>query len=93
MYLNMTKTNNIARPDKYIFRIYSYNASTGATSTNYENYQLPAVTAGLSSSPSYNILTSKDYSFINTQLGINTSSGSTTEWLTRKGDWTTPTAA
>ena len=42
------------------FRHYAENSS-GSLSGYFENFRLPSVTAGLSSNPTYNILTSKDW--------------------------------
>jgi hypothetical protein len=42
IYMAMAQTNSIYRPNKYNFRIFSYNSSTGATdSSHYETYSLP----------------------------------------------------
>lgn len=52
-------TNNVNRPDRFQFREYSYNSSTGATLNYYERYLLPSVTAGKTSNSDYDIITTK----------------------------------
>ena len=59
MYLATPLTGSNRRTDRFIFRGMSYNSSTGARLTNYENYQLPSVNADRTSNATYNILTSK----------------------------------
>ena len=59
MYLATPLTGSNRRTDRFIFRGMSYNSSTGARLTNYENYQLPSVDADRTSNATYNILTSK----------------------------------
>lgn len=59
MYLATPLTGSNRRTDRFIFRGMSYNSSTGARLTDYENYQLPSVNADRTSNATYDILTSK----------------------------------
>ena len=43
-----------------IFRQNSYNSSTGATRSNFENYVLPDVDGDLTSNKTYEIMTEKN---------------------------------
>lgn len=55
-----SKTNNIQRPHAVEFQQYSYNSSTGEISTTgWEMYRLPEVTAGMTTTHVYSILTTK----------------------------------
>lgn len=63
IFCNYGTTNNITRCDKIYLRHYSYNSSTGAAIDDWDQYCLPAVTPDLTTSHTYNILTTKDMSF------------------------------
>lgn len=78
---------------RIFFRSWSATASSGTSTGKYETYYLPTATDGLSSNATYSIRTSKDNTYIYSYIGVNTESGSTTQWLNKKGGWTTPTAA
>ena len=63
LYLAHVTKNSKRVADKFVVRQYSYDASTGETSENYENYYFPSTTAGLSSNAEYYIRTSKDSNY------------------------------
>ena len=60
IFMNSEITNNITRPDRMYFRQYTYDSSTGVISEAWDQYCLPAVTAGLATGTTYDILTSKN---------------------------------
>jgi len=62
------------------FRHYAENSS-GTLSGYYENYRFPSVTAGLSSNPTYYILTTKDYSTLDARY-VNVTGDTMTGTLT-----------
>lgn len=59
IFAQTATTNSLNRPDKFQFREYSYNSSTGQTLSTYERYFLPAVTSDKTSNSDYDILTTK----------------------------------
>lgn len=63
IFCNYGNTNSITRCDRIYLRHYSYNSSTGAAINNWDQYRLPAATPDLTTSYSYDILTTKDMSF------------------------------
>ena len=60
--MNMAQTNSKYRADRFYFRCYTYDSSTGATSSVYEQFRLPDTTAGRSSNATYEIITTKGLS-------------------------------
>ena len=76
-YLLTETTNNVERPHRHLFRIYSYDSSTGARLANYENYYLPTVNADRTGYASYTILTSKSaVTVAQGGTGVTTAKGS-----------------
>ncbi len=57
---NTQTVNNLQVMKNMIFRQNSYNSSTGATRSNFENYVLPDVDGDLTSNKTYEIMTEKN---------------------------------
>lgn len=72
--LRTTATNGVQRPINMVFRLYSYNSSTGARIGYYDVYQLPDATPDKTGNNGYAIITTKNISDIPeasaTQAGI-----------------------
>ena len=64
--------NGVYHTGNLAFVNYSYNSSTGAILSTYENYKLPTVTADRSSTGTYFILTSKNASTTSNVYSANT---------------------
>ena len=62
--LRTTATNGVQRPINMIFRLYSYNSSTGARIGYYDVYQLPDATPDKTGNDGYAIITTKNISDI-----------------------------
>lgn len=60
IFMNYGTTNNIHRADRFYFRNYTYNSSTGVTSEYWDQYYLPAAMPDSTSARSYAILTSRN---------------------------------
>ena len=59
IFCNIAQTGDVYRTDRFYFRQYSYNSTTGAKIEAWDQYRLPATTADLTGANNYNILTSK----------------------------------
>lgn len=59
IFINSGTTNSVYRADRFYIRQFSYDSSSGATLSYYDQYRLPAATADKSENNSYEILTSK----------------------------------
>ena len=62
--LRTTATNGVQRPVNMVFRLYSYNSSTGARIGYYDVYQLPDATTDKTGNNGYTIITTKNISDI-----------------------------
>lgn len=62
--LRTTATNGVQRPINMVFRLYSYNSSTGARIGYYDVYQLPDATPDKTGNNGYAIITTKNISDI-----------------------------
>ena len=60
IYLSTPATNGVYRTDRFYFREYSYNSTTGERLATQENYRLPAVNANRTENNTYEILTTKE---------------------------------
>lgn len=62
IFMNYNTVNNKKCADRFYFRHYAYNSSGDSVET-WEQYRLPAMSANLASTATYDILTTKDLSF------------------------------
>lgn len=72
IFMQPSATNGVSRPDRFYFRQYTYNSSTGAISDYWDQYRLPAATAGLTSANTYEIITTKNLTDITSVGTIST---------------------
>ncbi len=78
---------------RFAFRQYSYTDGTATRLSGYDQYELPAVTAGQTSTPTYSILTSRDVVTVaQGGTGTNTTSSNSNRHIANRLVWSNSNA-
>ena len=80
-YFGGSSSSTVLENNRFAFRQYSYTANTTTRLDKYEQYELPAVTAGKTSNTTYKIFTSKESAVPAANKGISLGSSSK-QWNT-----------